>query len=71
MSGLAFPPTPAILRHMTRPLRIEFSDAIYHSTSRSDRREPIFEGDIDNAAVLSVMEEGISALMRRCWPTSG
>lgn len=28
---------------MARPLRIEFPGAVYHVTSRGDRREPIFE----------------------------
>jgi hypothetical protein len=30
---------------MTRPLRLEFEGALYHVTSRGDRREPIFEND--------------------------
>jgi len=30
---------------MARPLRIEFSGALYHVTSRGDRREAIFEDD--------------------------
>jgi hypothetical protein len=44
---------------MSRPLRIEFPVAIYHVTSRGDRREPIFEDDSDRAALLSVLEEGM------------
>ena len=32
---------------MSRPLRIEFPSAIYHVTSRGDRREPIFDDDVD------------------------
>ena len=32
---------------MARPLRIEFSDALYYVTSRGDRREAIFEDDED------------------------
>ena len=28
---------------MARPLRIEFPGAVYHVTSRGDRREAIFE----------------------------
>jgi REP element-mobilizing transposase RayT len=50
---------PAIRRPMSRPLRIEFPGAIYHVTSRSDRREPIFEDDSDRAALLGVLEEGM------------
>ena len=37
---------------MARPLRIEFPGAIYHVTSRGDRREPIFEDDEDRRAFL-------------------
>lgn len=44
---------------MSRPLRIEFPGAIYHVTSRGDRREPIFEDDSDRAALFGVLEEGM------------
>lgn len=37
---------------MTRPLRIEFPGALYHITSRGDRRESIFADDEDRAALL-------------------
>ncbi len=40
---------------MSRPLRIEFPDAIYHVTARGDRREPIFVDDQDRAALLAVV----------------
>lgn len=30
---------------MSRPLRIEFPGAVYHVTSRGDRREPIYRED--------------------------
>ena len=36
-SGLSF-----IITSMSRPLRIEFPGALYHVTSRGDRREPIY-----------------------------
>ena len=39
---------------MSRPLRIEFPGAIYHVTSRGDRREPIFVDDQDRHALLAV-----------------
>jgi putative transposase len=39
---------------MARPLRIEFPGAVYHVTSRGDRREPIFVDDSDRAALLDV-----------------
>ncbi|MDL1971562.1 MAG: addiction module toxin RelE, partial [Candidatus Desulfofervidaceae bacterium] len=32
---------------MARPLRIEFPGAVYHITSRGDKREKIFENDKD------------------------
>lgn len=40
---------------MTRPLRIEFPGAIYHVTSRGDRREPIFDDDADRLAFLDTV----------------
>ncbi len=30
---------------MARPLRLEFSGALYHVTSRGDQREDIYSGD--------------------------
>ena len=44
-----------MLAAMARPLRIEFPGAIYHVTSRGDRREPIFEDDTDRDAFLAVL----------------
>ncbi|MDZ4348684.1 MAG: hypothetical protein U1A22_04025 [Xanthomonadaceae bacterium] len=44
---------------MSRPLRIEFEGSVYHVTSRGDRRKPIFEDDIDRAALVSVVEQGL------------
>lgn len=40
---------------MSRPLRIEFPGAVYHVTSRGDRREAIFEDDVDRTALLDVL----------------
>ena len=40
---------------MARPLRIEFPGAVYHVTSRGDRREPIFDDDEDRLNLLSVV----------------
>ena len=42
---------------MARPLRIEFSGAVYHVTSRGDRREPIFDDDEDRMNLLSVVAQ--------------
>ena len=40
---------------MTRPLRIEFAGALYHVTSRGDRREDIYPDDEDREAWLDVL----------------
>ena len=40
---------------MARPLRIEFNGALYHVTSRGDRREPIYEDDEDRVEFLSLL----------------
>jgi putative transposase len=42
---------------MARPLRIEFAGALYHITSRGDRREAIYEDDVDRDAFLNVLAE--------------
>jgi REP element-mobilizing transposase RayT len=45
---------------MARPLRIEFPGAVYHVTSRGDRREPIFVDDEDRRALLEVVGQALS-----------
>ena len=45
---------------MSRPLRIEFSGAIYHVTSRGDRRELIYRDDVDRVAHLEVIAQAMS-----------
>lgn len=45
---------------MSRPLRIEFPGALYHVTSRGDRREDIFVDDTDRARLLAVVAQGLS-----------
>ncbi len=45
---------------MARPLRIEFPGAVYHVTSRGDRREPIFVDDGDRNALLEVVGQALS-----------
>ena len=42
---------------MARPLRIEFAGALYHITSRGDRREAIYEDDEDRESFLRVLAE--------------
>ena len=44
---------------MARPLRIEFPGAVYHVTSRGDRREPIFVDDEDRQALLGVVAQAM------------
>lgn len=44
---------------MTRPLRLEFEGALYHVTSRGDRREPIFEDDEDRRVWLELFAEAL------------
>jgi len=40
---------------MTRPLRLEFPGALYHVTSRGNRRNPIYRDDADRRAWLKVL----------------
>ncbi len=42
---------------MARPLRIEFAGALYHVTSRGDRRGAIYGDDQDREAFLGVLAE--------------
>jgi putative transposase len=42
---------------MSRPLRIECPGAVYHVTSRGDRREPIYRDDTDRETQLAVLGE--------------
>lgn len=42
---------------MSRPLRLEFSGALYHITARGNRQEDIFEEDGDREKFLSILEE--------------
>jgi REP element-mobilizing transposase RayT len=47
---------------MSRPLRIQFPGAVYHVTSRGDRREPIFVDDEDRAALLAVVAQAMERM---------
>ena len=42
---------------MARPIRLEFSGALYHVTSRGDRREAIYEDDADRERFLAVLAD--------------
>jgi putative transposase len=44
---------------MARPLRIEFPGAIYHVTSRGDRREAIYRDDGDRSAQLELIAQAM------------
>ena len=51
---------------MARPHRIEFAGALYHVTSRGDRREPIFEDDEERVKFLGVLAEVVNRLNWLC-----
>ena len=40
---------------MARPLRLEFAGAVYHVTSRGDRREDIYLDDDDRQEWMAVL----------------
>jgi REP element-mobilizing transposase RayT len=52
---------------MARPLRIEFPGAVYHVTSRGDRREPIAKDDADRALFLQILGEAAQRFDARVW----
>jgi len=51
---------------MARPLRIEFSGALYHVTSRGDRREAIYEDDEDRGTFLKTLAEVVERFNWLC-----
>ena len=52
---------------MSRPIRIEFPDALYHVTARGDRREDIFEDDQDRQEFLTILEQVITRFNWTCY----
>jgi REP element-mobilizing transposase RayT len=52
---------------MSRPLRLEFPEALYHLTSREDRREDIYEDDEDRLAFLDVFSSVIEQFNWVCY----
>lgn len=48
---------------MARPLRLELAGALYHVTSRGDRREAIFEDNADREQFLSVLADVVVGSM--------
>lgn len=55
---------------MARAMRIEFPGALYHVTSRGDRREAIFTDDDDRQCLLAIIEQAMdrfdAAVMAFC-----
>ena len=51
---------------MSRPLRLEFAQALYHVTSRGDRREPIYVDDLDRTEWLEVLSQVCARFNWRC-----
>ena len=47
---------------MARPLRLEFPGAIYHVTSRGDRREAIYADDEDRSAFVAILGQAADRL---------
>jgi len=45
---------------MARPLRLEFSGAIYHITARGNAQESIFHDGVDREAFLSILGETVA-----------
>ena len=52
---------------MSRPLRLEFSDALYHVTSRGDRREDIYEDNADKEIFISILAQVIEQFNWSCY----
>ena len=52
-------PASALSFPMSRPLRLEFPGAVYHVTSRGDRREAIYRDDADRVAQLEVLAQAM------------
>ena len=52
---------------MSRPIRIEFPDALYHVTSRGDRCEVIFEDDQDRQIFLQTLDQVITQFNWLCY----
>jgi putative transposase len=45
---------------MARPVRLEFGGALYHVTARGDRREAIYEDEVDRGHFLEVLGRGFN-----------
>jgi putative transposase len=51
---------------MARPLRLEFSGAVYHLTSRGNARQPIVDDDRDRLQWLSLLAHVVDRYGWRC-----
>lgn len=51
---------------MSRPLRVQYSGAVYHVTSRGNARQPIFWDDTDRDLLLSTASRVISRYQWLC-----
>jgi len=51
---------------MARPLKIEFPNALYHITSRGDRREDIYEDDEDQKTFLDIVGKVVTDFKWLC-----
>ncbi len=52
---------------MSRPIRIEFPNALYHVTSRGVRREDIFDDDDDRRAFLKTLGDVVGQFNWLCY----
>ncbi|MEM9316759.1 MAG: addiction module toxin RelE, partial [Pseudomonadota bacterium] len=51
---------------MARPLRIEFPGALYHITSRGNRKRAIYEDDLDRNMFLQILGKVVADFDWRC-----
>lgn len=51
---------------MSRPLRIEYPDAVYHVTSRGNARNDIFHSDADREAFLEILSGNVKRFNWLC-----
>jgi putative transposase len=51
---------------MARPVRREFGGALYHVTPRGDRREAIYEDEVDREYFLDVLVQVVGQFDSCC-----
>ena len=52
---------------MSRPLRVEFSGALYHVTSRGNARSDIYLQDADRRVFLDLLERKMGSGLSFCF----